>query len=119
MAPEPKDPASSSWHFDKRIPLALIATIILQTGAAIWWASAVNSYIEGDKASAVVIANRVTAVERDNSAVATRITRLEVLLETQADLLKEIRDTLKAKPYEESGQVGHSGTSPTPIMTGG
>ena len=96
MATE-KDPAASSWHFDKRIPLALIATIILQTGAAIWWASAVNSYIDADKASTLAIAERVSAVERDNSAVATRITRLEVLLETQSELLKEIRDAIKSR----------------------
>lgn len=96
MATE-KDPAASSWHFDKRIPLALIATIVLQTGAAIWWASAVNSYIEGDKASNVVLSERVTAVERDNNSVVTRITRLEVLLETQSELLKEIRDAIKSR----------------------
>lgn len=95
--PTEKDPAASSWHFDKRIPLALIATIILQTGAAIWWASAVNSYIDSDKASTVAISERVTAVERDGNAVSTRITRLEVLLETQSELLREIRDTLKAR----------------------
>jgi len=93
----PKDPAEASWHFDRRIPIALIGTIILQTGAAIWWASAVNSYIDTDKATAIAIADRVAAVERDNSTVANRITRLEVLLETQGELLKEIRDTVKAK----------------------
>jgi hypothetical protein len=96
MATE-NDPAATSWHFDKRIPLALIATIILQTGAAIWWASAVNSYIDADKVTTTALNERVQAVERDNGAVANRITRLEVLLETQAELLKEIRDTVKAK----------------------
>ena len=92
-----KDPAAASWHLDRRVPIVLIVTILAQTAGAIWWASSVNSYIDSDKASGAVLADRVTAVERDNNAVATRITRLEVLLETQAELLKEIRDTVKAK----------------------
>ena len=97
MTAEQKDPAAASWHFDKRIPIALIVTIILQTGAAIWWASAVNSYIDNDKATTVVLAERLAAVERDGSSVGNRITRLEVLLEGQSELLKEIRDSLRAK----------------------
>ena len=97
MPDETKDPAATSWHFDKRIPLALIGTIILQTGAAIWWASMVNSYIDDDRRGSVTISERISAVERDNSANGNRMTRVEVLLETQGDLLKEIRDTVKAQ----------------------
>ena len=33
------------WHFDKRIPLALIGTILVQTGAAFWWASSINERV--------------------------------------------------------------------------
>jgi len=94
---ETKDPAATSWHFDRRIPLALIGTIILQTGAAIWWASSVNSYIEDDRRGAVVVSERISAVERDNSTNGNRMTRVEVLLETQGELLKEIRDTVKGQ----------------------
>jgi hypothetical protein len=97
MPDDAKDPAATSWHFDKRIPLALIGTIILQTGAAIWWASMVNSYIDDDRRGSVTISERISAVERDNSANGNRMTRVEVLLETQGDLLKEIRDTVKGQ----------------------
>ena len=96
-ASEPKDPAATSWHFDRRIPIALIGTIIFQTGAAIWWAASVNSYIDAAKVASAALADRVAVVERDNGSVANRITRLEVLLETQSDLLKEIRDTVKSQ----------------------
>jgi hypothetical protein len=94
---ETKDPAATSWHFDKRIPLALIGTIILQTGAAIWWASSVNSYIDDDRRGSVAMSERLTSVERDNSTNGNRMTRVEVLLETQGELLKEIRDTVKGQ----------------------
>jgi hypothetical protein len=32
------------WHLDKRIPIALIVTIALQTAMAVWWAAAIISF---------------------------------------------------------------------------
>ena len=34
-----------SWQIDRHIPLALIVTIILQTAAAVWWASSLNNRV--------------------------------------------------------------------------
>lgn len=95
MAPAaPKDPAEASWHFDRRIPIALIVTIVIQTGAAIWWASSVNSYIEGDRKGETDTLDRVKALESDNDGLDRRLVRFEVLLEGQTDQLKEQRTIL-------------------------
>ena len=34
------------WHLDRRVPLALILTLALQSGAGIWWASTINTRVE-------------------------------------------------------------------------
>lgn len=34
--------ATEQWHLDKKIPIALILTLIFQTSAAIWWASGMD-----------------------------------------------------------------------------
>jgi hypothetical protein len=31
------------WHLDKRVPLALIVTILLQTGTAVWFLASLQS----------------------------------------------------------------------------
>lgn len=98
MPEEPKDPAAASWHFDKRVPIALILAIFVQTAGAIWWASSVNSYIEDARKGSAVLSDRMSSVERDNSVTGNRMTRVEVLLETQSELLREIRDTVKSQP---------------------
>lgn len=36
---------SENWHLDKRIPLALIGAILIQTGTAVWWAGSVNQKV--------------------------------------------------------------------------
>lgn len=95
MPPAAKeDPATMSWHFDRRIPIALIVTIIIQTGAAIWWASSVNSYIEGDRKGELDTIERVKALESDSDGIDRRLVRFEVLLEGQTDQLKELRALL-------------------------
>lgn len=33
------------WHVEKGIPIALIATLIAQTGAAVWWAGAMSNRV--------------------------------------------------------------------------
>ena len=34
-----------TWHLDKRVPIALILTLLLQMGTAIWWASRMDTRV--------------------------------------------------------------------------
>ena len=36
---KPSDPPELHWTIDRRIPLALIATLLIQFGGFIWWFS--------------------------------------------------------------------------------
>ena len=38
--------APSQWNLDKRVPLALILALMLQTSGAVWWASAQSTRTE-------------------------------------------------------------------------
>ena len=95
MSPAKEDPAGGPWHFDRRIPIALIVTLILQTGAAIWWASSVNSYIDSDRDGSKAMDVRIRAVESANNEVDRRLVRFEVMLEQQTLILTEIRDKMR------------------------
>ena len=62
------------WHLDKRIPIALILTLLIYGGIALWWASGIEQ--------------RVTVMEREQiktgaalQAVPERLARLEAILE--------------------------------------
>jgi len=81
--------AEDHWHLDKRIPLALIVTIVMQTLAATWWAASVDA--------------RLTFVE-DTAAtsreVSERITRLEV---QQQELREDLRDLIQLLRQNNGG----------------
>lgn len=56
------------WHLDKRVPIAMIFAIFMQTAGAFWWAGTVDARL----------ANMETD-QRDSSDFSNRLTRLEVL----------------------------------------
>jgi hypothetical protein len=73
-----------SWMIDRRIPIVLILTLFLQTGAAFWWASAVNSRVQQ-------LEERTVAI----SSLVERMVRVEVRLDNVNDKLAEILATAK------------------------
>jgi hypothetical protein len=72
------------WHLDKKVPVALIVTIALQTGGFVWWAASLGE--------------RVNTLEREARAAAPqgeRIVRLETRMETILEGISEIKRLLR------------------------
>ena len=87
-----KDPASESWHLDKRVPVALIITIMMQTVAAVWWAASLSARVdalERDWARFSAVVNRLR-VQEDRAA------RVDVRLEALYGRLERIERKLDA-----------------------
>ncbi len=75
-----------SWHLDKRVPVALILTLLAYGGVALWWASGVEQRV----VSLEVQQRETDAAIRE---VPSRLARLEVLLERiERQLAKPERD---------------------------
>lgn len=75
------------WHLDKKVPLALIATIVGQTVVAAWGAS--NLW------------TRVGELERQVQSAAPqaeRIIRLETKVDGISDRLSEIKTLISPRP---------------------
>jgi hypothetical protein len=72
------------WHLDRKIPIAIILTILLQTAGIAWWASSLSE--------------RVNTLERRADAAAPqgdRITRLEVNFEMVKEGIIEIKRLIR------------------------
>ena len=75
------------WHLDKRVPIALIITIGLQTGAFVWWASDINA--------------RVNTLERRaeiTAPQAERLVRVETKVESIDAGIAEIKRLIRREP---------------------
>lgn len=65
------------WHLDKRVPVALILTLFVQTAAAVWWLAGLSADVEAmkirqDRQDAQIEATRATA-----GAQAVQLGRIE------------------------------------------
>lgn len=81
------DTSDSQWHLDKKVPIALILAIIMQTSGMVWWAASA--------------AERLNALERKAEAVAPqaeRLARVETKLEAVQDGIAEIKSILRKEP---------------------
>ncbi|WP_303982377.1 hypothetical protein [Dongia mobilis] len=65
----------AAWHLDKKVPVALILAIVIQTATAIWWASGVDQRLAGLEVAApdnrkaweklAVVESQVTGMRAD------------------------------------------------------
>jgi Tfp pilus assembly protein PilO len=78
------------WHFDRRIPIALILTLVMQSGLGVWWASSLSNdvttmksrqdkqenMIEGMRTTASQQAVQLGRIEENTRATAAAVERL-------------------------------------------
>jgi cell division protein FtsB len=73
----------NQWHLDKRVPVALIITLLGQMVVAIWWAASINT--------------RVETIERNVTAAAARTQSAEVVLSTQATQIAVLVERIESQ----------------------
>lgn len=71
------------WTVDKRVPVALIISMLIQTAGVIWWAAGMNSSVQN--------LERAVASFPD---VRERVVKLETRLETIGSTLGEIKGSI-------------------------
>lgn len=82
MPPRAED--REPWHLDKKVPIALIATILIQTGAALWWASKLDSRLGVVERHATEISDhpaRIVRLEAFRDDLGRRLDRIEAKLD--------------------------------------
>jgi hypothetical protein len=73
----------SNWHLDKKVPIALILAMAMQTAGVVWWGATTSE--------------RLSALERKADAVAPqaeRLARVETKLESVQTGIAEIKSIL-------------------------
>lgn len=80
--------SDDEWHWDRKIPIATIVTLILvfagQSGTALWWASKMDSRVDS--------LEKQTLMSAPNG---DRLTRVEVKLEAVQAGIAEIKSILR------------------------
>lgn len=81
------DKSDARWHLDRKVPIALIASLFIQTGGIFWWGATTSARINALEEKAAVAA-----------AQPERLTRVETKLESVQDGIAEIKAILRKEP---------------------
>jgi|AutmiccommunBRH9_1029481.scaffolds.fasta_scaffold04220_2 hypothetical protein len=68
---------AQSWHLDKRVPVALIFTLLMQFAAGVWFLSVAFKDIESNRNGMKNLDGRMQFVERNAGTQAVQLGRIE------------------------------------------
>jgi hypothetical protein len=73
------------WHLDRKVPIALMATLSLQTVAVVWWAASLSQRVDALERTALLAAPQTE-----------RLVRVETKMDMFTSTLAEIKAILRA-----------------------
>lgn len=100
MTDQRDDPQTASWHFDKRIPVALIAALALQGGIFAFWMGALDRTVNTHEARLVALERLDDKRDDEMLRIEGRLSSLEATSKAQLRALERIEELLS------SGQGG-------------
>ena len=90
--------AAEPWHLDKKVPLALILSLSVQTAAMIWWAATLSARVDDHdrRIERVEITGRTQADESRKASEA--LVRLDERMAGQTAILQRIEAQIARRP---------------------
>jgi peptidoglycan hydrolase CwlO-like protein len=84
-----------TWHLDKRFPLALILTIVMQTLTVVWWAAGISARIEQHEREIRALTNIDTQMQGEVRRIAELLSRLDERMTAQTELLRRVEANIQ------------------------
>lgn len=78
------------WHFDKRIPLALIITLMMQSGLGVWWASSISTDVTTLKSRQDRQESLIETIRQTAGTQAVQLGRIEENTRATADAVARL-----------------------------
>ncbi len=98
----PGRPPAEPWHLDRKVPIALIATILAQTVAIVWWASGIHHRVASVEATQLILTARTSAIEATGRA---ELAALRTELQARYDRMVENQRGLSEQIIEQRADV--------------
>lgn len=75
----------NAWHLDKKVPISLILTILMQTAAFVWWGATTQEKV-------AVLKERLDAIAPNSD----RLTRVEVKVDTIQQSINRVEGYIRS-----------------------
>lgn len=84
------EPTPEPWHLDKRVPIALILTLAVQTGGMVWWAASISARVDNHTEQIGLLRGRDTERTTEERRIAEAIARFDERLRAQTEILQRL-----------------------------
>lgn len=91
----------TAWHLDKKVPIALMFTIFIQSATAVWWASSIESRMQAVSQSDDRQGEQIRDVETNVQSMAVTAATLTA----QLTALKEALDAVRTSQRETNDML--------------
>jgi len=89
--------SDQQWHLDKRVPVAIIFAILLQSMGGVWWASSLNERTAQIERRLDGFSDRSQRADRDIASIQQNVailsTRIEAQVRSIDGLQSQVSDT--------------------------
>jgi hypothetical protein len=79
-----------AWHLDKKVPIALIITLVLQAAAFIWWAASQSALINLHERRLDTAERRIDSGDGRSQVLSEKIVRIEANTESIVSSINRI-----------------------------
>lgn len=95
--PAPSQPAKTAdepWHWDKRVPIALILAILGQTVAAVWWAASLAAQVTDHTRRVALLEASDGRQSEESRKLSETLIRLDARMNTQTEILRRLEESV-------------------------
>jgi hypothetical protein len=81
---------AEAWHLDKRVPIALIVTLVLQTGGMVWWAASLQATVSQQGQAIAALRSGEAARAIEERRISEALARLDERMRAQTEILQRL-----------------------------
>jgi hypothetical protein len=92
---------TDSWHLDKKVPLALIMAMAIQTVGVIWWAASLSTRVDHQEREIASLVMSEQQTKQEARRISEWLARVDERIAAQTELLRRLETTLiRAQPMQ-------------------
>lgn len=89
--------ARENWHLEKKVPVAIIVALLVQSATIIWWAAGMEGRTRGLELRLATMENAQVKAGEQQGAVMVQLATMTERLTAQTEALRRIETALEKK----------------------
>lgn len=98
--PAPQNSASEHWTLDRKVPVAIVATLFVQLLGFGWYAAKLDARVEEQATRLTKAETQITTIDREAREVSTRLVRVEEKTSAILDIVRRLERAVDGRRPE-------------------